>query len=42
MKKNLQKITTNFFVYILYKTFFTINFVKNTYEFYNFVRNNYS
>jgi len=25
----------------LYKTLFTINFVKNTYEFYNFVRNNY-
>jgi len=26
---------------ILYKIFFTINFVENTYEFYNFVRNNY-
>jgi len=26
---------------ILYKTFFTTNFVGNIYEFYNFVRNNY-
>jgi len=25
----------------LYKTFFTTNFVENTYEFYNFVGNNY-
>jgi len=27
---------------ILYKTLFTTNFVRNTYEFYNFVGNNYS
>jgi len=26
---------------ILYKTFFTTNFVRNTYKFYNFVGNNY-
>jgi len=26
---------------ILYKTFFTTNFVENTYKFYNFVKNYY-
>jgi len=42
MKKNCRKLLSIFLQNILYKTFFTINFVENTYEFYNFVGNNYS
>jgi len=41
MKKKLQEIAANFLQNILYKTLFTINFVRNTYEFNNFVGNNY-
>jgi len=42
MLKNLQVIVTNFLQIILYKIFFTINFVRSIYEFYNIVKNNYS
>jgi len=42
MKKYCRKLLPIFLQNILYKTFFTTNFVENIYEFYNFVRNNYS
>jgi len=40
-KKNCKKLLLIFLQNILYKIFFTPNFVRNTYEFPNFVGNNY-
>ena len=41
LKKIYRKLLSMFLQNILYKIFFTTNFVWNTYESYNFVRNNY-
>jgi len=42
MKKYLQKIAAKFFTKLLYKIFFTSNFVRNIYKFYNFIGSNYT
>jgi len=36
-----KQLLSIFLQNILYKIFFTTNFVENTYEFYNFIENNY-